>query len=137
MVGVDAGKDAVYARLKIREPGPGFCHFPKGRDPQYFEQITAEVVQTKYIKGFPSRVYVLPGGKRNEALDLRVYAYAVLQSLNVRWGNLLAAQTRPPPPPKPDPSIPMEPVEDAIAPASQAGVFNRRGRQVRRSSWMT
>lgn len=69
MVGVDAGKDAVYARLKITEPGPGYCHFPKGRDPAYFEQITAEIVQTKYVKGFPSRVYVLPGGRRNEALD--------------------------------------------------------------------
>jgi len=92
LVGVNAGKDAVYARLRISEPGPGYCHFPKGRDVAYFEQLTAEVVQTQYQKGFPIRVYVLPGGKRNEALDLRVYAYAALQSLNVRWGAVLAAQ---------------------------------------------
>ena len=28
MVGVDAAKEALYARLKITEPGPGYCHFP-------------------------------------------------------------------------------------------------------------
>lgn len=93
MVGVDAAKDAVYARLRIKTEGPGYCAFPKGREPQYFEQLTAEVVQTKYIRGFPSRVYILPGGRRNEALDLRVYAYAALVSLNVRWGQLQAEQS--------------------------------------------
>jgi phage terminase large subunit GpA-like protein len=126
MIGVDAGKDAVYARLKIREPGPGFCHFPKGREPGYFEQLTAEVVQTRYIKGFPSRVYVLPGGRRNEALDIRVYGYAALQSLNVRWGNLMAAQSRPPPRP-----TKTEQIE--AAPASPAGVSNSRPK---RSGWV-
>jgi len=92
MVGVDAAKDAVYARLRIKQEGPGYCHFPKGREPVYFEQLTAEVVQTKHIRGFPSRVYVLPGGRRNEALDLRVYAYAALVSLNIRWGQLQSEQ---------------------------------------------
>lgn len=135
MIGVDAGKDAVYARLKIKEPGPGFCHFPKGREPAYFEQLTAEVVQTKYVKGFPSRVYILPGGKRNEALDIRVYGYAALQSLNVRWGHLLAAEQRRP---KEDPPDEAEPIRDEPAPATPAGVFrDRRGRSVRRSSWMS
>lgn len=138
LIGVDSAKDAVYARLKIREPGPGFCHFPKGREPAYFEQLTAEVVQTKYVKGFPTRVYILPGGRRNEALDIRVYAYAALQSLNVRWGHLLAAQSRPPPP-KPDkPPVEAEPIRDDQTPAPEAGVFRRpRGRAVRRSSWMS
>jgi phage terminase large subunit GpA-like protein len=28
VIGVDAAKEALYARLKITEPGPGFCHFP-------------------------------------------------------------------------------------------------------------
>ena len=28
VIGVDAGKEALYARLKITEAGPGFCHFP-------------------------------------------------------------------------------------------------------------
>lgn len=98
MVGVDAAKDAIYARLKIEHAGAGYCHFPKGRDPQWFEQLTSEQIQTKYQKGFPQRVYVLPSGKRNEALDLRVYAYAALQSLSVRWGAMMAERHSAPPP---------------------------------------
>lgn len=141
LIGVDAAKDAVYARLKIREPGPGYCHFPK-REPKYFEQLTAEVVQTKYVKGFPTRVYVLPSGVRNEALDCRVYAYAGLQSLNVRWGHLLAAQQKRPPPKPNSPTPPSEAVEieqeAAVAPPkAAAAVSASRGRRVRPSSWMT
>lgn len=132
MIGVDAGKDAVYARLKIKEPGPGYCHFPKGREPAYFEQMTAEVVQTKYVKGFPARVYVLPGGRRNEALDLRVYAYAALQSLNVRWGHLLAVRGRKIPPPRPM----VEREADPVVPAAVVPA-RRLVRQVRRSSFMS
>ncbi len=85
IVGTNAAKDAVYSRLKVALPGPGYCHFPRGRSPVWFEQLTSEVVQTKHVKGFPQRFYVLPDGRRNEALDCRVYAYAALQSLGVRW----------------------------------------------------
>jgi phage terminase large subunit GpA-like protein len=145
LVGVDAAKDAIYARLKMTEPGPGYCHFPKRdfgakpegtpRDPAYFEQLTAEIVQTKFVKGFPHRVYVLPSGKRNEALDLRVYAYAALISLNVRWGQLLAAQAASsPPPPRRD----EDTSEPAPAPAPhQAGVAIPAHRQVRRDGWLS
>ena len=92
MVGVNAAKDSLYARLKISQPGPGYCHFPAGRDVTYFEQLTAEQVRTKYLKGFPTREWFLPDGKRNEALDCRVYAWTALQSLNVRWGQMMALQ---------------------------------------------
>lgn len=87
IVGVSAAKDAVYARLKVPQPGPGYCHFPKDRSPVWFEQLTSEVVETRYHRGFPRRVWILPDGRRNEALDCRVYAYAALQSLGVRWGS--------------------------------------------------
>ncbi|MBX9757222.1 MAG: phage terminase large subunit family protein [Beijerinckiaceae bacterium] len=146
LVGVDAAKDAVYARLHIDDPGPGYCHFPKkdpggrARDVAYFEQLTAEVVQTKYSKktGFPERVYVLPGGKRNEALDLRVYAYAALLALNVRWGVLLAANQNRPAPRRQSPAaiaeaapepMAVEPVRPAAAARSkQGGWLGGRGR---------
>lgn len=134
MIGVDAGKDAIYARLKIRIPGPGYCHFPKGREPVYFEQLTAEIVQTKYLKGFPTRVYVLPSGRRNEALDIRVYAYAALQSLNVRWGHLLAQQTARQQ--RPSPPEPADESRRAEEPPPQAETWRKPGRQIRRSNWM-
>lgn len=88
MIGADSAKDLIYARFGLTNPGPGYSHFPAGRDLQYFEQLTAEVLRTKYIRGFPHREYYLPGGRRNEALDCRVYAFAALTSLNVRWGDV-------------------------------------------------
>lgn len=149
IVGVDSAKDAVYARLKIPTPGPGYCHVPRGRDHEWFEQLTAEKVVTKYQRGFPVRTYVKRDGQRNEALDCRVYAYAALQSLNVKWGRLLASVERaaapgPEPPPKqaPIPDPPPGPYDRAAPPAPQqtqppprAGV-SRSGRRVIRSSFM-
>lgn len=75
-VGVDQAKSVVLKRLKIAEPGPGYCHFPEGRDIDYFRQLTAEKMVTKYVKGFPRREYHKIDGRRNEALDCRVYAFA-------------------------------------------------------------
>jgi phage terminase large subunit GpA-like protein len=85
LVGVDSAKDAIYARLRITRPGAGFCHFPASREADWFAQLTAESVTTRYSKGFPVRQWVKKPGARNEALDARVYAYAALQSLNVVW----------------------------------------------------
>ncbi len=81
MVGVDAAKTAIYDRLKIREPGPGYCHFPIGRDLEYFEQLTAEKKFTRYHNGFPKQEWRKPAGARNEALDAAGYAYAALHAL--------------------------------------------------------
>jgi len=83
IVGVDAAKEALYARLKITEPGPGFCHFPISDqyDLGYFEQLTAETCRVRYTKGFAHREWTKKPGARNEALDARCYAYAALQSL--------------------------------------------------------
>lgn len=81
-VGTDTAKETIYSRLKITEPGIGYCHFPADRDAEYFKQLTAEKVVTKYNKGFPTRVWEKPSGRRNEALDCRVYALAALKILN-------------------------------------------------------
>lgn len=80
-IGVDAAKEAIYARLKKTGSGPGAMHFPMDRDAQYFEQLTAERIRTRYVKGFPQRFWWKPDGRRNEALDCRVYAYAALHGL--------------------------------------------------------
>jgi phage terminase large subunit GpA-like protein len=81
-VGVDTAKEILFARLKLNEFGPGFCHFPKVEpyDEEYFKQLTAEKQKTKYKNGFPTKFWekIRP---RNEALDLRVYAMAALDAL--------------------------------------------------------
>ena len=74
-IGVDTAKELIYSRLKIAEHGPGFCHFPIRYDDEYFKQLTAEQLVTRFNKGYRKREWkkVRP---RNEALDCRVYALA-------------------------------------------------------------
>ncbi|WP_154914253.1 phage terminase large subunit family protein [Pseudomonas fluorescens] len=81
IIGVNAAKDSVRSRLHLVEAGPGYMHFPVSRDINYFAQLTAERSVRKSSGGQHYRVWELPNGKANEALDCRVYAYAALCGL--------------------------------------------------------
>ncbi|MBF0626109.1 MAG: phage terminase large subunit family protein [Magnetococcales bacterium] len=81
IVGVDACKEAIYARLRLKESGPGYCHFPHDRDGEWFRQLTAERITTRFHRGRPIREWKKRDGDRNEALDCRVYGMAALQGL--------------------------------------------------------
>ncbi len=87
-IGVDTAKELHYARLRIDEPGPGYCHFPTKRDDEYFRQLTAEKQVIKYHKGYPTRTWVKTR-TRNEALDVRVYAIAAFHILNVNMDSIV------------------------------------------------
>lgn len=93
IIGTRVAKDMIYARLKLDQVGPGFCHFPETRDEDYFQQLTAERVEIRYKKGFMVRSYIKTG--RNEALDCRVYAYVALLLLvrgrGIAWDAIKAA----------------------------------------------
>lgn len=81
---VAPAKEVIYSRLnKVRDPGPGFIHFSDQFNDDYYKQLTAERVLTKWdARGFPSRVWELKvKGNRNEVFDLSVYAYASLCGL--------------------------------------------------------
>ncbi len=83
IVGVDSAKENVYARLKLIDPGPGFCHFSTEWDKDRFEQLTAEVRIPDYTGPAPKFVWRKKvAGSRNEALDCRTYAYAALCGLS-------------------------------------------------------
>ena len=71
-IGVNAAKDEIYSALLIEEPGPMYMHWPDKEkyDEAYFKQFTAE----SKIDGR----WVNKSRKRNEALDVRVYARAAL-----------------------------------------------------------
>lgn len=76
-IGTDVVKSLIYGRLRNTQPGPGYIHLPKAlASGDEFEQLTAERLVTKYVKGHPRMEWVKPNGKRNEALDCCVYAYA-------------------------------------------------------------
>lgn len=76
-IGTDTAKDQLFSELAIREHGPGYHHYPLDDEKfgqEYFDQLTAEQCRTVYdTRGFPKRVWFLPKGARNEALDLAVY----------------------------------------------------------------
>jgi len=89
-IGTDTAKDTLFARLKIEDFGPGYMHFPYYYEEEYFKQLTAEKVVTKFHKGFPKREYVKIRA-RNDVIDERVYAMAALVILNPNIEKILTA----------------------------------------------
>ena len=87
ILGVDSGKSTIMGRLKMKEVGDGYCHFPvdesKGYDRDYFKGLISEKKTFRYSKGV-KRVYweTISEHVRNEPLDLRNYATAALKVLN-------------------------------------------------------
>lgn len=87
IIGTNAAKDAIRYRLHLKKPKElgekcgGFMHFPTKRDINYFAQLTSEKLVTKLVRGYKIRIWELPPGRANEALDCRVYAYAALCGL--------------------------------------------------------
>jgi len=73
---VDELKQRVYAYLKLREHGPGFCHFPHKPvyDENYFKGLTCESKKIEYKNGRKKIGWVKPAGMRNEMIDCRNYA---------------------------------------------------------------
>ena len=87
-VGVDTAKRTIYSRLRLTS-GEGYIHFGVDLDDEYFLQLTAEKMVTKYRRGFPVMEFVKTRD-RNEALDCLAYAYAALDNLNVKLAALAA-----------------------------------------------
>lgn len=92
-IGTDTCKDLIMGRLRVTEPGPGFCHFPDDRPEEYYKQLTAEEVVYRYQKGVKKRIWKKKRA-RNEALDLRVYATAALEVLNPKFDKIRTNLTR-------------------------------------------
>lgn len=98
IVGIDAVKQIIMDRLKLKERGPGYMHFPKEIrhfkiqpleiDDEYFKQLTAEAYVDKYRKGERIVKHWKKIRDRNEALDCEVYNYAILYHLNVNFKEL-------------------------------------------------
>jgi phage terminase large subunit GpA-like protein len=85
MVGTDTAKHLIYGRLRVNTVGPGYVHLPEAlKSTDEFEQLTSERLATKFIKGHPKLEWFKPAGKRNEALDCAVYAYAMACYLGIQ-----------------------------------------------------
>tara|TARA_R100000093_G_C1941679_1_gene72399 strand:- start:14 stop:1789 length:1776 start_codon:yes stop_codon:yes gene_type:complete len=92
-IGVDTAKELIYSRLRIKKFGAGYCHFPKKYSEEYFRQLTAEKIVTKYRRGFKKREWVLMR-PRNEALDCRVYALSAFTLLNADLNTIVQRQKK-------------------------------------------
>lgn len=86
-MGSDTIKSTLYARFKNKEQGPRYFHFNTDLPREFFDQLMAEkqVIKRNKKSGLPSVEWVLPAGKRNEALDCTVMSYAALQWLYMRF----------------------------------------------------
>jgi phage terminase large subunit GpA-like protein len=88
LLGTDTAKDWIHNRLKVQQPGPGYWHFPLGVGEDYYRQITSEKKETRFVNGFPLRIWTKKDGDRNEALDCEVYALAAIVRLGLDRGLL-------------------------------------------------
>jgi len=95
ILGVDSGKTTIIGRLKIKQSGEGYCHFPnnenRGYDRQYFKGLISERLVKQIVKGkvrLNWEKISKSNSKRNEPLDLRVYAFAALKILNPNFQTL-------------------------------------------------
>lgn len=78
LIGTHQAKLKITGFLSIETVGAGYCHFSTDRDEEYFAQMAAEKIMTRYRKGFPVREWVKVR-PRNEVFDCRVMSYAALQ----------------------------------------------------------
>lgn len=93
-VGVDTGKEALFSRLALATPGPGYCHFPSAReagyDDTYFRGLVSEQRRSKMRGGRRVLTWVQTYA-RNEPLDVRVYATAAMEMCSVDFDALARA----------------------------------------------
>tara|TARA_Y100000310_G_scaffold7539_1_gene8248 strand:- start:9508 stop:11445 length:1938 start_codon:yes stop_codon:yes gene_type:complete len=83
-VGGSEAKKNIYTFLENGESGGfGYCHFPRGRDETYYRGLTAEEYKIVRKAGGSSGYQWVTKYKRNEPLDCRIYAYAILKFLEL------------------------------------------------------
>jgi phage terminase large subunit GpA-like protein len=83
-IGTDEAKSTLLDRLRLEDPGPGYCHLPKnpaatGYGQPWFDQILAEQPRLVQRAGRERTEWILPKGLRNEALDCRIYAMVAME----------------------------------------------------------
>lgn len=80
MIGTDEAKRQVYSALRLKDPGPRYCHFAAdaGYTLDVFKGMTVErMTKRPDATGHLKVKWVKPSGKRNEPLDIRVYNLAM------------------------------------------------------------
>ncbi|NBN79290.1 phage terminase large subunit family protein [Microvirga tunisiensis] len=85
IVGVDGIKSHLNARLARARS----LRFSDSLPLSWFEQLASERVVVRYSRGQPKRRFERISGRRAEALDCVVYAFAARQIVNINWESRL------------------------------------------------
>lgn len=94
-IGTDTAKHLLYGRMKITTVGPGYIHVPKVLvDTDEFEQMTAARLMPVVVQGKAAMRWITPAGKREEASDCLVYAYAAACHLGIQTFRELSWERR-------------------------------------------
>jgi phage terminase large subunit GpA-like protein len=84
-LGTDTAKHLIYGRMRITQTGPGYVHVPKAlAATDEFEQMTAARLMPVTVQGKASMRWITPAGKREEAGDCMIYAYAAACYLGIQ-----------------------------------------------------
>jgi phage terminase large subunit GpA-like protein len=84
-IGTDTAKHLLYGRMRLTQAGPGFVHVPAAfKDTDEFEQMTAARLLPVVVQGKHLMRWLTPQGKREEAGDCMVYAYAAACYLGIQ-----------------------------------------------------
>lgn len=125
IIGTDAAKDTISARLKLTGHGDGRMHWPTAIGLDYLEQITSEI---KVPGRNGEKVWTLRAGRRNEMLDAEVGNLHLARKLRLHtmpetyWLDIERHIRQPelalPASPRPAPTSPTAPPPAAAATAS-------------------
>lgn len=91
LVGVDTAKTQLFARMSQGRS----IRYSEDLEAVWYEQATSERAVVRYNKGQPVRRFERVPGKRAEALDCLVYAFAAGSLLTPNWGQLRHDLARP------------------------------------------
>lgn len=81
-IGVDAARTEYYGRLRLGLDQPGSIHINMNYSDVDCEEMVAEEVKTRWVKGRKKREWSKkPGAKRNELFDLWTYNIALFSHL--------------------------------------------------------
>lgn len=78
ILGVDGLKLTLYHYLQAQPGQPGYCHFPKGREEDYYKQLTGERLVTIKEKGKKAERRWIRVHSAVEGLDCRIYNMGAL-----------------------------------------------------------
>lgn len=99
------GVDGIKAHLTARLARARSVRFSNTLPPAWFEQLASERLIIRYSRGQPQRRFERIPGRRAEALDCTVYAFAAYQLLNPNWDRraeqLSTPESASAPPPRP------------------------------------